>query len=247
MRAGTDDERGSLTALCVLTKPPWAGLAKTRLLPAIPPAVAAELARAFIRDTWQLARGVPWARPALVVTEGAEELRQLTGADRVWLQGPGDLGERMERALRRGLALAPRALVIGTDCPALPRRLLDEAHHALLAGAPAVLGPAIDGGFYLLGVTSCSPGLLAGLRWSHGEVLDATRRRLGDRGLDPVLGGPCFDVDRPADLLHLARELDAGRMRAPETELLLERPDLREALRCIVADEVRLRRALPRQ
>jgi hypothetical protein len=204
-------------------------------VPALDAPTAALLARAFIRDTWALVCSLSWARPVLAVTAESEVLRSLTGADEVWLQGAGDLGDRMERVLRRALTGAARALVIGTDSPHLPPRLLGDAHAALLAGAPAVLGPAADGGFYLLGLAQCPDGLLGGLEWSHGAVLEQTSRRLASHELPPGLLEPCFDVDYPADLLRLARELRAGRLAAPETAHLLRQPELERALRRIAA------------
>lgn len=79
-------------------------------------------------------------------------------------QGEGDLGSRLENALRRALAGGkPAAIVIGTDSPDLPAELLDAAR-AALKDADAVLGPSADGGFYLIGLRSCPEGLLVPAR-----------------------------------------------------------------------------------
>ena len=204
------------TTICVFAKPPEPGRVKTRLAPAIGEAAAAELAWAFLRDTVSSLRTLPWADVVLVTTG---PLPAPLGPPE-WTQGDGDLGDRMERALARALRTAPRAMVVGTDSPGLLHAHLHEAHRAL-ATTDAVLGPADDGGFYLIGLTRCPEGLLAGLPWSREDTLARTRARLTERGLRATLAPSWFDVDRPEDLTRLRRELDAGLVRAPETHRLL--------------------------
>jgi glycosyltransferase A (GT-A) superfamily protein (DUF2064 family) len=130
--------------ICIFAKPPVAGGVKTRLASALGPEIAAELARAFLDDTMAAVRALGWARVAVASTAPHEGVETL-------LQGEGDLGARIERVLRAALADAPFAIAIGADAPALPRRLL-EAARDVLQRADEVLGPADDGGFYLLGL-----------------------------------------------------------------------------------------------
>ncbi len=201
--------------LCVMAKSPRAGDVKTRLAPAIGAGGAAALARAFLEDTLALAARTRWAKVAVSVAGDPAPLG-LPASVEVWEQGAGDLGARMERAILRALGLAPRVLVVGTDSPGLPARLLAEAREAL-AGADAVLGPAEDGGFFLLGMRRCEPGLLGGLPWSRPDTLARTEGRLRERGWVVARTAAWFDVDEPAELARLAGMIGRGEVEAPAT------------------------------
>ena len=201
--------------ICVFAKPPIAGQVKTRLAAALGTEGAARLARAFLEDTLEAVRLLPWARCVLATTGPIEVDLPLIQ------QGEGDLGARIERVLRAALALTPRALAIGADAPALPLRLLEAARVAL-ERSDAVLGPAEDGGFYLLGVRSCPEGLLADLPWSAADTCARTEERLRQRGLRVELLETWFDVDVPDDLQRLRAELVRGGIVAPRTERVLK-------------------------
>jgi rSAM/selenodomain-associated transferase 1 len=206
--------------VCVFAKPPRPGEAKTRLAATIGEVSAAELARAFLQDTFALVSSLTWARTVIATTDGTPEDLGLPGRPSIWFQGDGDLGERLERILRRALAEADVAIAIGADTPGLPERLLVEAARAL-ANADAVLGPSEDGGFYLLGLKECPEGLLAGLPWSERTTSAATLSRLLGRGLAATTLEPWFDVDRPEDLERLRSSIDRGATHAPATARLL--------------------------
>ncbi len=203
--------------ICVFAKPPVAGEVKTRLAATLGPERAAALARAFLDDTLEAVQSVPWAEAALATTA------PFPAPVPTLLQGPGDLGARIERVLRAALERAPAAIAIGADAPALPLRLLEAARSAL-AVADAVLGPAADGGFYLLALRRCPEGLLAGLPWSAADTCLRTAAQLRAAGLRTVLLEEWFDVDRPEDLERLRAALQAGEVVAPRTAALLERP-----------------------
>jgi rSAM/selenodomain-associated transferase 1 len=200
--------------VCIFARPPVPGRAKTRLAPEVGPEGAARLARAFLEDTWALAGSLPWARRILATTSGAG-LDPPPGAE-VWLQGGGDLGARIARILRRALRDAPRAFALGADSPGMPASLLAEARRRL-ADHDAVLGPCADGGFYVLGLTRCPPGLLGGLTWSAADTFSRARDRLRSRGFSTAVLPEWFDVDGPRELRRLARLLARGRLRAPRT------------------------------
>jgi len=201
--------------LCILVKAPRPGEVKTRLAPAVGPEGAAVLAGAFLEDTLAMARGRDWARVVLAVA-GDSSLLDPPDDVEVWSQGVGDLGERMERVLLRALVKAPRAILIGTDSPGLPPRLVDDARTAL-ATHGAVLGPARDGGFYLIGLDRCEPGLLSGLPWSRSDTLVHTEARLRHAGRTVARTEPWFDVDEPADLARLEGLIGSGEVAAPAT------------------------------
>lgn len=213
--------------VCVFAKPPVAGQVKTRLAEALGEAVAAELAAAFFADTWARVRALPWARPVLATARERRPEGLACGPEaEVWAQGEGGLGERLERVLRRALERGPWAMALGADTPGLPAHLLEAARERLAAGADAVLGPADDGGFYLLALRRCPPGLLAhGLPWSAADTCQRTRERLEAHGLRTELLAPWFDVDTEADLDRLAALLARGEVRAPCTWEVLRRLD----------------------
>jgi len=195
----------ALGRICVFLKAPVPGAVKTRLVPAVGRVGAAVLAKAFFEDSWHALARVAWARPvvalagAFAVSPGAE----------VWPQGEGDLGDRMERILQRALSDAPFALALGADTPGLPARLVEAARDHL-ARADAVLGPSPDGGFYLLGLRRCPPGLLAGLPWGVLKTREYVVERLRGAGMAPALLEEWSDLDRPEDLRRFARtDLDA--------------------------------------
>ncbi len=198
--------------ICVFAKPPIAGEVKTRL--GLAPEIAARLARAFIDDTLEAAATLPWATVALASTAP-------TGAAvPVLLQGEGDLGARIERVLRAALEQCGAAIAIGADAPALPLRLLEAARLALREH-DAVIGPADDGGFYLLALRRCPSKLLDGLPWSAPETCARTLARLRERGFRTAVLEPWFDVDRPEDLSRLRALLAAGALAAPRTQAVL--------------------------
>lgn len=200
--------------ICIFAKPPVAGQVKTRLAAAVGAVRAAELSRAFLDDTVASVRRLPWAMPLLASTAPVEsELPVL-------LQGEGDLGARIERVMRAALLLRPAAVAIGSDAPALPPRLLEAAREAL-ERHDAVIGPADDGGFYLLGLRQCAEGLLSGLPWSASDTFARTIERLEERGLRVQVLEPWFDVDRVEDLERLRRLIGRGEIVAPRTALLL--------------------------
>src|SRR5258708_38692520 len=195
---------GEDTCICVFLKPPLPGKVKTRLIPAVSAEGAAALAEAFFRDTWNCVESLNWAVPIVASTESLG-LGVLPRPDiQVWLQGGGDLGARIERILRRALTQAPMAMALGADSPGIPPSFLEQAHEALRS-ADAVLGPCEDGGFYLLSVRDCPPGLLAGIPWSQSTTFACTLDRLRERGLKATVLDPWYDIDRPEDLERLLR------------------------------------------
>ncbi|MBI2390851.1 MAG: TIGR04282 family arsenosugar biosynthesis glycosyltransferase [Deltaproteobacteria bacterium] len=208
--------------VCVFAKPPVIGAAKTRLSPQIGALAAARLAQAFFEDTWATVRALSWARPILATTTRDATAFGLPPDVELWDQGSGDLGARMERILARAVAEAGRAIVLGADLPGLPGHHLEVARMAL-ANHDAVLGPADDGGFYLLGLARVPPGLLADLPWSSSETLHRTEQRLRSAGLTTTRAPYWFDVDEPRDLVRLRSLLARHPVRAPRTHAALSR------------------------
>jgi len=208
-------------AVCIFAKPPRPGEAKTRLAPVLGAAGAARLARAFLLDAVDRVRALPWALPYLATTGSLDrDLRERLGDLPVWPQGDGDLGARQLRILRRGLEHAPAALVVGTDLPGLPAAHFERAR-ALLDTHDAVLGPAEDGGFYLLGLRLAPKGLLDDLPWSRADTCEQTRGRLLAHGMRVGTAPVWFDVDVPEDLERLHESLVDPGVVAPATRRAL--------------------------
>ena len=208
--------------VCVFAKPPRPGTVKTRLVSVLGDDGAAALAHAFLLDTWSTTTRMAGVDVVLAATEvEAPEWRPLR-ATAVWPQGAGTLGDRLERVLRRALETHPFAIVIGTDVPGLPLSRLDDACAALRT-ADAVLGPADDGGFYLIGVSACPHGLLDTVPWSASDTCTRTLERLRQHHLATTVIAPWFDVDEPADLDTLRRRIRDGTIHAPETARILGR------------------------
>ncbi len=125
-------------------------------------------------------------------------------------QTSGDLGERMRSALTAALRRSPRALLLGTDCPALDADVLREADAALVAGADCAFVPTADGGFALTGfrreALTAIDAVFADVPWSTSAVLSSTRDHLLRAQLRWTELATLVDVDQPADLIHVPPE-----------------------------------------
>ena len=221
--------------LYVFARAPEAGRVKTRLIPRVGAAGAAALARAFLDDTLVLTRGVADRRVLAIAGDVNEpsilRLAEREGIDRVQ-QAEGDLGARMAKAILDGARAAShggelgRVAIVGCDAPLLEARQITHAVN-LLDDAHLVLGPAEDGGYWLIGARACPlveehlAAILSDTMWSSTGVRATTLERARARGLVVALGEPAFDVDEPADLDRLARALDDGPSRAPATRAAL--------------------------
>ena len=115
-------------------------------------------------------------------------------------QGQGDLGDRMHRAFREAMATgAERAVIVGTDCPEITADLVQRAFH-LLDRNDVVLGPAADGGYYLIGMRRLVPELFSGITWGTERVRQQTLTAARRAGVSVGLLDLLSDVDRPEDL-----------------------------------------------
>lgn len=125
-------------------------------------------------------------------------------------QASGDLGERLACAFEEEFAIgSPAAVAVGSDHPALPRRLLDEAFRCLDRGGDAVLVPAQDGGYCAIGLSARSPvrEVFRDIPWSTDSTLAVTCERMRAAGLAISMLEMSYDVDRPQDLVRLKRDL----------------------------------------
>ncbi|MDE3154064.1 MAG: TIGR04282 family arsenosugar biosynthesis glycosyltransferase [Acidobacteriota bacterium] len=187
---------------------------KTRLRHGLPASRGAGLPACLLRDTAAVAAQVAAADLAVVCTPGSEpalaEMHAcVPGARHVLGQRGADLGERMHHAFVDLFARGYRRVVlIGTDLPTLPSVHLAQAAGALTGGERprVVLGPAEDGGYYLIGLAGPEPRLFGGIAWSTPRVLEQTVGAALRIGLEVVRLPFWYDVDTPEDLARLRAE-----------------------------------------
>jgi rSAM/selenodomain-associated transferase 1 len=185
-------------ALLIFAKAPRPGAVKTRLAAVLGDRTAAELYRVIAEE--EIRRTAPrageYGRTLFFAPEDAREeiQRWLPGEDLVPQRGP-DLGARMAQAFAAAFtAGARRVAIIGTDVPAVGRDLVVEALRALDAH-DVVLGPTLDGGYYLIALDRPRPDLFASIPWSTSSVLPATVERASLLGLSVRLLAPLRDID----------------------------------------------------
>ncbi len=190
--------------ILIFAKAPEPGCVKTRLIPAL----GAEGAARFHRDLLQqvvesvVSAGLSpvqlWCAPDSV----HDLFQQLAARYDLLLcdQAGADLGERMCHAAERALETSDAVLLIGADCPVLGAAHLLQALQWLANGEDAVLGPAEDGGYVLLGLRRSSAALFEKMPWGGDQVLEMTRSRLAGLGWRWRMLEPLWDIDRPEDL-----------------------------------------------
>ncbi len=185
----------------MFVRAPVPGTVKTRLVPALGETAATRLYRILAHRVVDRVRGGPWQ--TVVCFDPPEERARVEdwlGPDvQYWPQVPGDLGARMSDAIAAALQRADRVCVIGSDIPALDQRIVRGAFTAL-DDADLVLGPARDGGYYLLATSTWTPELFRDIPWSTAGVLEATEHRSARQGLRVRRIETLADIDTPADL-----------------------------------------------
>ena len=205
-------------SVVVFTKPARPGEVKTRLIGDLSAQDAADLHAAFIDDVCSRLRD--WGGPvsiAWALGAGEETPSEPYPGFR---QEGADLGERLFHGLARALESAEQAVAVGSDHPDLPRERWDEAFDHLDQGTDVVLGPADDGGYYLVGVArgSLRRRLFEGIAWSTDAVLATTLERCRELRLSVGLLAMESDVDTPSDLKRLIGRLRGGsRAHCPAT------------------------------
>ena len=222
------------TRLLVFTRIPRPGRAKTRLIPALGARGAAALQQDMTRRMLEAARQWELAGPCsteLHIADGTvdEGKEQFGRSWRITPQGSGDLGDRLARAFRSAFDHGnDRVVAVGTDIPRLDARHLLDAT-AALQHADVVIGPARDGGYYLIGMNRFHPRLFEGISWGSEHVFAQTVQRLEEHGLPWCELPMLCDVDRPEDLddWHRLMEEEASARRRPGIAVVI--PALDEA------------------
>jgi rSAM/selenodomain-associated transferase 1 len=191
--------------LIIFTRYPEPGRTKTRLIPALGPDGAADFHRRMTELTMRSGRRIESSRRIrLEIYYGGGDESQM----QAWLggqltfrpQGSGDLGEKLHRAFHETFQTGTkRVVIIGTDCPDLTAEILEEAFEALLP-RDLVIGPASDGGYYLIGLSRMIPELFEGIEWGGEKVFAQTISKAREVGAGFELLVQLSDVDRPEDL-----------------------------------------------
>lgn len=248
----------AVCAIAVMAKAPQPGQVKTRLQSVLEPAEAADISAAFLQDVTANIQAAAAQAPihgfvayAPLGAEARFDGLLAPGTELVLADGAGGDAHAVE-GFGRCLLHATRALlargygaacVLNADSPTLPTALLVQAARRLLApGRRAVLGPADDGGYWLLGMQSAEPALYARIAWSTGAVAAVTARRAEEVGLPLHTLDAWFDVDDRASLERLVHELSepaAGPNQpfaAPATSACIAMLGLKQRLRSALSD-----------
>ncbi len=178
----------------LFTRYPAPGHAKTRLIPAIGADRAAQVHRTLTERTVQAVLESGLALELRVTGAPLAEFADWLGASSIVDQGAGDLGARLARA-----GPPYPTLFIGADAPDLTSDILRNAAD-VLTRADAVIGPAEDGGYWLLGLARAVDGVFDAVDWGTNIVFRQTMDRLTAAGIDLVLLPELADCDRPEDL-----------------------------------------------
>ncbi|MEY6432745.1 TIGR04282 family arsenosugar biosynthesis glycosyltransferase [Thioalkalicoccus limnaeus] len=190
--------------ILIFAKAPIPGQVKTRLIPAVGAAAAAALHGRMLRDLLARIGPQPPAPIELWCAPDDEHPLFVDLAAKYGLmrhrQRGRDLGERMYRAAQTSMGETRFAILIGADCPGLDRSYLQRSLIALADGADAVLGPAEDGGYVLLGLRRLAMRLFEDMPWGTDEVAAITRTRMADLGWRWTELATLWDLDRPEDL-----------------------------------------------
>ena len=205
MRASASSISTAVNGLFVFTRFPQPGCTKTRLIPTLGTVGAANLQRQMTEHLLAHFQS-PQLQEALTLevhfTGGTPQQMANWLGDTVKLtpQCEGDLGERLIFALRQGFAAGlQRILVVGSDCPALDETQTMQAL-TLLNAHDIVLGPAVDGGYYLIGLNRLYAPLFENVPWGTERVLETTQTTAAESDLSVALLDYLPDIDRPEDL-----------------------------------------------
>lgn len=197
--------------LVVFTRLPEKGRVKTRLVPPLSAGEALELHKSLLLDTLSLVRGIE--EYSLIMAYSPPRrgrlLEGIGGFAALIPQEGNSLGERMRNAFKNAFDMGySPVILIGTDFPTLPVEYLSEAL-VVLKREDVVLGPSIDGGYYLIGMHELYEEVFEGIPWGSEDVLRQTLEKLIDRNLSFECLGEWYDVDTWEDLLLLREHIKA--------------------------------------
>lgn len=189
--------------LSIFAKNPIVGKVKTRLAASIGPDAAFNVYKELVEYTAEVAQNVR-SEKIVFYSDRIEENDAWGNGFLKAVQKGNDMGERMMNAFKDVLQGSQKAVIIGTDCPSLTESIIEEAFEKL-TDVDVVIGPAFDGGYYLLGLKSVYSFLFDGIEWSTSLVLQQTINRCKQNSLSYELLQELHDVDEEKDLVHLKK------------------------------------------
>jgi rSAM/selenodomain-associated transferase 1 len=187
---------GVLDKLIIFVKAPRPGQVKTRLAEAIGPVAACEAYKQLVRKVLDQVKELATVELRFAPDDAADEIAEwLQPGWKALAQGNGDLGERLNRAFDHAFATgSERVVAIGSDCPAVTQADIHLAWNSLRKN-DVVLGPACDGGYWLIGLKAPTAGIFENIAWSTSTVLEQTREHLKRTGRSYHLLRELTDVD----------------------------------------------------
>ena len=203
--------------LVIFTRYPTPGKVKTRLIPGVGAVGAALFHRRMTIQVIDRSRALPRDLPVTIAVhfdgENHQQMSDWLGTDLTYQsQGGGDVGERMARSFAAVCQHNSSVVLIGTDCPELTTAILAQAFDLLQAGRDLVLGGAVDGGYYLIGMGEYYPELFINIDWSTDRVLQQTVAIANHLNLSIGYLPTLTDIDRPEDLPILTQNLAAAKI-----------------------------------
>ena len=213
--------------LIIFTRYPTPGKVKTRLIPAVGAVGAALRHRRMTIQVIDRSRTLQSDLPVKIAVhfdgDNYQQMSDWLGTDLSYQsQGEGDVGERMARSFSTSCQHDSSVVLIGTDCPEITTDILSQAFDLLQSGRDLVLGAAVDGGYYLIGMRDYHPELFVDIDWSTDRVLSQTIAIANHLNLSIGYLPTLTDIDRPEDLTILTQNLS-------ETKISIVIPALNEA------------------
>lgn len=179
--------------LIIFIKNPEKGKVKTRLAASVGEDRALAIYKSLLDHTRKCALAVPADRLLFYSQTIAEQDNWSSANFQKRLQHSGDLGDRITAAFQQGFSVGNKVMIIGSDCPQLSGDLIAEAFQAL-DKHDFVIGPALDGGYYLLGMNHFTPEVFADIVWSTDQVAAQTRIKM------QAAGGTIFELPALSDV-----------------------------------------------
>lgn len=198
-------------ALVIFAKEPSPGLVKTRLQPFLMPEVSAEIYRAFLLDTLDKVSSLSGIRLFLACSPLNESTFFYSLSKEYSLslinQKGNDLGARMQQAFEEIISYGFKKIaIIGADSPTLPVSYIKDAF-PVLDQSELVIGPSLDGGYYLIGIRDKVPPVFEGIPWGTADVLQLTLKKVVSHGISASLLSFWYDIDTIEDLKFLVGHL----------------------------------------
>lgn len=193
-------------ALIVFIKNPELGKVKTRLAKTVGNEKALAIYKALMGHTRDIALAVSTDRLLFYSQEIHPNDNWSTTNFKKHLQATGDLGTKMKAAFQQAFLDHQKVVIIGSDCASLTPAIVKVAFQQLEKHA-FVIGPALDGGYYLLGMNQYAPSVFEDIIWSTDSVLEDTKQRIKNLGMDYVLLPALSDIDYEEDWVKYGWEV----------------------------------------